>query len=598
MGIPGLTRTLKPYAVDTTLRGKSVVVDGPALVHRVWETVMANQTRASVILGHISYQQLVQAVIDWLDRLRACGVHVRRIYFDGYLPPRKWETRRKRLVTQSQQMQQLTTHYRATGVKAAHVDPSSSFALHHPTSDAQALPKHAFLVPAAVEALMQSPDWKSVVRVVPGEADAFCADDVRQSGGIVLTADSDLLIEDLGPEGSVVFFWDLFEKSADGREDISAQEYTPRDIEARLDLDKSGGLSRLAFELGSNKISFNQAIEHAASKMFTNPAREMAYEKFLQDHMPEEYIPSDHPVVSVLSTLDPRISEVTIQSLNIQLSKSASVSAPDRTPRGPEHLSMFLPVLIEDHRRKSAWESSQTIRQLAYGLAQPPGQETHSTTIEYRTLLSELGGRRATIPAPEIMDEWCEQLVTTLDQIESHVTPPELRWLAFAVLQEIQASSSEDRYPLALNALKGAVQQPNKGKRASTYSWDIIHFTAVYQASLYSLRMLRQVMEARIALSLVKVSDTQQQLRRRLLGLPSIVEYPAVEDSIKLLRKFQESRCLSAICKVLGIPIDSFEIPPKQGSKADAEQHASRGNSGGKSTQARSTNPFDILDSI
>ena len=71
------------------------------------------------------------------------------------------------------------------------------------------LPKPPFLVPAVIEALRNSQDWAPLIQVVPGEADTYCAQDVRQNGGIVLTSDSDLLVQDLGADGRVSFFWDV-----------------------------------------------------------------------------------------------------------------------------------------------------------------------------------------------------------------------------------------------------------------------------------------------------------------------------------------------------------------------------------------------------
>lgn len=75
MGIPGLSKALDQYAVLTTLEG-SVVIDGPALVYRLWESMIKDQPVSSLLLCQISYSSLGQSLIDWLDGLRAEGVHV------------------------------------------------------------------------------------------------------------------------------------------------------------------------------------------------------------------------------------------------------------------------------------------------------------------------------------------------------------------------------------------------------------------------------------------------------------------------------------------------------------------------------------------
>ena len=58
------------------LGGQSVVVDGPALVHRLWELVMVPESAESAALCHVTYATLGQSCINWLDRLRAGNVNV------------------------------------------------------------------------------------------------------------------------------------------------------------------------------------------------------------------------------------------------------------------------------------------------------------------------------------------------------------------------------------------------------------------------------------------------------------------------------------------------------------------------------------------
>jgi hypothetical protein len=76
MGVRNLIRALENYSEPTALRGRSVVIDGPALVYRIWESLVKDQSRSSAILGQITYSQLASAVKVWLDRLRAHQVDV------------------------------------------------------------------------------------------------------------------------------------------------------------------------------------------------------------------------------------------------------------------------------------------------------------------------------------------------------------------------------------------------------------------------------------------------------------------------------------------------------------------------------------------
>lgn len=55
-----------------------------------------------------------------------------------------------------------------------------------------------FLVPAIIDALRKHEQYWGVTRLVSGEADRFCAEDVCKQGGTVLTSDSDLLVHNFG----------------------------------------------------------------------------------------------------------------------------------------------------------------------------------------------------------------------------------------------------------------------------------------------------------------------------------------------------------------------------------------------------------------
>lgn len=76
MGVRHLIKALENYSVPTALNGRSVVIDGPALAYRIWESLVRDQTKASAILGQVTYNHLTHAVKLWLNRLRAHEVDV------------------------------------------------------------------------------------------------------------------------------------------------------------------------------------------------------------------------------------------------------------------------------------------------------------------------------------------------------------------------------------------------------------------------------------------------------------------------------------------------------------------------------------------
>ncbi|KAH8681273.1 XPG domain containing-domain-containing protein [Xylariales sp. PMI_506] len=600
MGIPGLTNALSPHANLAPLSGESVVVDGPALVYTIWESIMYNQPLPSALVGHVPYSALEQGLISWLDKLRASGVHVRKIYFDGYLPPRKWPVRQERVLKQSQDLKKWAALCRKPLEKrrmSSTAMAESKLALNHKRlyKSLKNLPRHPFLVPSALEALRNSHDWVSVVQVIPGEADAFCAQDVRERGGSVLTSDSDLLIEDLGSHGSVVLFWDLTETQEKDSTVILAKKFFRREIEAKLEIQGDGGLPRVAFEISIAGGSLGEALQRIRQGM--SPDREYSFQAFLTEHLPEEYIATDHPVVSLITMLDPRISELVIQCLKLDVMKQANPPSVKRGLRGPEELSMYLPVLVESYEKKSSWTMSETVRELAYGLAIHSGPHCYDRIIEYRTVQNTSGGRQLLVPHSIKVDGWCEQLVETLAQIENGLQIPSLKWLAFAVYQDVQWSRSEQRSPLSVEIINHAVSR--KGD-IDEYSWDLIHFTSQIQAAFYSLRILKQVLDVAAALSWAKLPEYRRRLRSSLDELPSLANYPTVEGIGSLLYQFEQAKGLAAVSHALGGPRITLNKRARHRSeRKTAKGHVTQtGKTNGdrrRTIQSSTVNPFALL---
>ncbi|KAH6659595.1 XPG domain containing-domain-containing protein [Truncatella angustata] len=640
MGIRGLTQALKalPVSQKVELRGKDIVIDGPALVHRIWELLMQDQHPSSIALGQVAYAQLGQSVIGWLDDLRDQGANVRKIYFDGYLPPFKWQTRKERLVAQTMNVQGLATKYRngvrlGAGTRADgrpnHPEEdglrisdeegngafrTSSLRFSRRTKDRlDNLPKHPFLIPSVIDSLKASDDYVDVVELVPGEADVFCADDIRQNGGLLFTGDSDLLIQDLGPDGSVVFFWDLWDGLAedpdapgagqhqslavkDKKVPFKALSYSRYNIERVLGIEGTGGLPRLVFEWQRRRETLLQAQAHMGPDS-DSPFDEEGFNKFLKEHIPEQYIPEHHPVVPMLFHLDPRVSEFVIQSLTTEMIEDEKRSSSRllesvKGPRGPEELSIFLPTMIEDTTSKSAWEYSQTTRQLAYGLARTSARRPRKTVIEYRTLLSTKGGRKIDVPERSTVDQWCEMLVATLDQIDDDM--PRWKWLAFALYQEIQLSDAGDRPSMAVRLVREAVTGVQKPVK---YSWQHIHLGAVIQASFYSLRILKQLLDVRTALKPEQMTDAQKLLHQHLMKFPLITDWPSVLNLRNDLSAVGNASGLTLISRMLGIPeIKLWDTPAKAtGKKRKLPVKAETGESLPPKA-ARSSNPFEALE--
>lgn len=76
MGIRGFSQAVQRYGIFSPLSGDSVVIDGPALVHRICDACMRQRPSGSGFVCHPPYTILSRMVIGWLDELKNHNVNV------------------------------------------------------------------------------------------------------------------------------------------------------------------------------------------------------------------------------------------------------------------------------------------------------------------------------------------------------------------------------------------------------------------------------------------------------------------------------------------------------------------------------------------
>ena len=178
------------------------------------------------------------------------------------------------------------------------------------------LPPPAFLVPAILDTLRYS-KYAAFTTLVPEEADVSCARAARNSGGIILTSDSDMLVYDLGPHGGVAFLSDvqLTGEELIGRqmafsEILKMSIWRPDAIADRLGLPN---LRRFAFEISQDPYLTVTAAVQRAKK----PAKNVdEFQKFVEEYetdsitlglVPRKY-ENLEMVMSQYQLFDPRVS--------------------------------------------------------------------------------------------------------------------------------------------------------------------------------------------------------------------------------------------------------------------------------------------------
>ena len=216
------------------------------------------------------------------------------------------------------------------------------------------LPIPPFLVPTALDHLNKC-KYGSLTEVVPGEADPYCAHLAREKGAIILTNDSDLVVYDLGIEGAVAFFHGISYKAElsghapiKGCENLRARLWRSRDISHRLGVD----LQRLAYEI---KQIPPVRLAHAIENTKRPPLSMTDFDEFLLEYdlramsLPAREIPK---AKSKPMFVDPRLHELLVQVLDLDVKEP----------------HMYLPVLLSDPSRATAWQPSHLLRKTLYTL--------------------------------------------------------------------------------------------------------------------------------------------------------------------------------------------------------------------------------------
>lgn len=437
-----------------------------------------------------------------------------KIYFDGYLPEEKRPQRIERL-GKSHQLLKIFRACHNNGFNVQdkgfnqHQSPLSQI-FNYQTIGARhrCLPSAPFIVPAALDALRSS-DFASVTELVPGEADAYCARKAREVGAIILTSDSDLLVYDIGPKGRVTLFEHVH---------LSSNKKPCTTLEARTlqhskvaERMRIPSLQRLAFEV---KQHFNVGLCEV-TRCAREPKDTVALQKFSQNYDLDLNNNPAHDMFGHL--LDSRLSELalqlqafatetsSVQSMPISSVQSASSKTADfsSTVLLSRWATIYLPFLIDDPSRFSAWACSSSTRQIAYSLLfySMSSSPNLNGIIEYTRKGLRMVGEEVPIPLTALPDTGSQSFIFQARHLLSRTQQDlaavsvsqvreQLAWY-YVALKEVYAwyirsNKNPPCREILLRAITGSVSE--------VLSWEDIHLGAQVQAVLYALRMLKQSM--------------------------------------------------------------------------------------------------------
>lgn len=505
------------------------------------------------------------------------------IYFDGYLPAFKKEERLDRIYQSSSV---CSNYFSSTisGIPAANKSRPSSQTLGF-RNNARQLPIPAFIVPAVLDALRSSMRYGHLIHLVPGEADSFCADDVKRKGGTLITSDSDLLLYDLGPSGSVVFLNDL-DAPADDVQSMKALTYTQSVLCDKLSLDPGQqGILSFAFEMKMDPYRTLASWVSRSKRQHSATTQATEYAVFVSQYLNSPGATFTSP--KYLSFLDPRMSEFILGWTG---NAAFETLVPNILPT--EDAVLYLPCLLDRWDQASAWDPSTRVRQLAYSFCRGK-QDTRSVVVEYRRTLSRASKGQAVelLEDLQVADVLGELLSLCKKTVKTATGPSQLRWAALCLCQEVRHAAAQGKESLAAKLWKKASK--SRGQ-LDPGNWDAVHLAGQIQGTLYSLRILHQVLQCRIGhlVSSAGLGGKVAKLMGYLSTLPSIAGFPLAPDMQNLFGRLQQAAMLNSLADTAGLP-GPFAFK-EHGKRSGVKSQIGRQNEA--QAKARlSANPFDVL---
>ncbi|KAL0264206.1 hypothetical protein SLS55_000153 [Diplodia seriata] len=575
---------------------KHVVVDGPSLAYHAYHRAVAGRYHARNALEAMpSHAEVAETAAHFLATLESHNIAILGVFFDGALPAAKRDTRLKRLHASLAQLQTFRSlHPDDVRCVRSSIETNPFSAPTSVPEKLTRLPATPFMVPAVIDHLSKGA-FAERVFVVPGEADVFCADVVcrvsQKKACWLLSSDTDLLVFDLGPNGSVLRFQDVSLATFPRRTVLKGVEYHPRCIAERLGLKT---LAPLAFALTQDYhrslkelVQMAKAVDVSTSKyqgwfeeytplhcisgsdqLLVNQYRSSfavlqgnytlhallpnAYEDVFfsspQKRQPKKdeatylrYLADPH-----LRNMDPRISELVQQVCSAIVADTGHTKFHQPDGAGVS-CAMFLPFLIDDPTRASAWRLSADLRFLGYSILSLPMSALFSMEEWERR-----GPRMAQTAVPRFRYKK-EEVVQTCRELSAHITAfmvnsgdlhlraPLHFWKLYgAMYLSDKLVQNEER-----QISKNQVMRMLRGYQGQL-EWSHIHHMAQLQGIWYSLRMLRQFLTIFLSFPTESAPQTHRtdihsdpevqaavkDLHERLEDLPTAVKFfDAVSDN-------------------------------------------------------------------
>jgi hypothetical protein len=365
------------------------------------------------------------------------------------------------------------------------------------------------------------------------------------------------------------------------RNEITATYIHPQTIARKL---KVPSLISPAYEIHKDgSATFGTAIKKART---SKEGQDLCD---LRAFAAEYRIGDDRPTAHPLSKLDPRTAELCCQ-----------VFQPSATEP-----KLFLPVLYEDPHGKSAWRCGSAYRQLAYSILASIVSWSRGEVCEYYKK-GEAIRPNAVCTLGKMEQAQTVDAVLQLAESASVIPVSSIGWYMTALHVVVQERAGKG-WLVDLNRFRALMGCSNGSREAER---GLIHLEAQVQAVLYSLRILKQIVDFVLALDDTKLPDQQplQSLAYCLSTMPSISELftnPSQRQNLVETSYLDVDTLLAPIMSLLPTirgkatkktaPLRREDCSTLQG-QMGATQSKSR--AGGHGYAAASHNVFDALYNI
>jgi hypothetical protein len=471
------------------------------------------------------------------------------ILFDGALPKAKQYERAVRNDRYNAQVNGLRANF-----------PSE--ACPRPTSLGST--SYSFLAPALREALADS-EYASLTFTVPGEADDWCAPYAnKHPSTVIFSDDTDLLLYEFPRDVRIISFRD-----SELWPEPKFKGYYPARICQQLGLPSLGVY---AYLLTNDPHKAELKLLEEAKCVDT--ASE-AYNDFIKRYTVTSESINTFDIQwadASLQRLDVRVSEVVHQCLN-------SVPAP----------VAYLPFLVEDKHRSSAWNVGQDLRAVSYSLIAKDGIKVREHRRKAQRVTKQDVQMYESVELRATLQTYVESIRSWIEWTTERQVPQTLVWPLYAVSMLLPELKTPPFFTQLCRLLSADFDN----------TWNFIHLTGCLHAGLYSLRMLKQC--AAVWLTLNKNDSSHllllvTQLQTDLQSLGSIAELFLVPGQArKHLRDhdlvYENLAEIYAAAKV-EVPIEQKSAKRGKKQQREAERKERRKQEGGTKT---SDNTFDVL---